>query len=95
MNTVSVCLKISAFLYVLLGGALAFVGMPVLFVPSLGIAIGVVAVAAYIDRGSSKAAWIGVGLMVLYTFSYFFFIGIPGLVGAYRDRKDWLAWGEQ
>lgn len=93
MNTVSICLKISAWLYVLIGGALAFAGMPALIVHCLGIAILVMVVVEYISRGSSIAAWIGVGLMVIYTISIFFFIGIPGLVGAYRDRKNWLSWG--
>ncbi|GAB1393635.1 hypothetical protein MASR1M60_17990 [Rhodocyclaceae bacterium] len=95
MKTVSICLKISAWLYILVGGVLALAGMPALIVLCLGIAIGVLIVAEYINRGSSKAAWIGAGLMVLYTFSAFFFLGIPGLIGAYRDRSNWMSWGEQ
>lgn len=92
MNLVSICLKISAWLYIVIGSLLTFIGFTYALVPMLGIAILVVLNAKSIDAESSRAAWIGVILMTLYTFSAFFPIGLAGLYGAYRDRKIWTRW---
>lgn len=96
MNTASICLKISAWLYLLIGSALSMAtGSSYLLILFFAMALGVVAVAKTIDTRNRTAAWIGVVLLGLYTFSLFFFLGIPGLVAAYRSRNEWMAWGEQ
>lgn len=95
MNTASICIKISAWLYLLIGGIVAASVNIYMLVPFFALALLAVAVAKSIDMQSKRAAWAGVVLLTLYSFSIFFFLGIPGLIGAYRARGEWMAWGEQ
>lgn len=93
MNLVVIGLYISAFLYVAIGGLLTMMGMSVyVFIPLFGIALLAILCGKRIEAESHRAAWVGVILMAVYTFSAFFPLGAMGLYGAYRDRKVWSAW---
>lgn len=92
MDFVSKLLKVSAFIYVLIGGVAAIALGAYVLLACFALALAVVVVAVYIDRESKKAAWIGLGIMVLYIPSLFFWIGIPGVIAAYRTRREWAAW---
>jgi hypothetical protein len=92
MQTVSNCLTVSAWLYIALGAILDMTVSTYMLIPCFMLAFGVVAVIKGIEAEKRIAAWIGVVLLSLYSVSLFFFLGIPGLVAAYRARDEWTRW---
>lgn len=92
MSAVTLALQISIAIYLLIGVAMVILGSPFVVFPIL-IIVGLVGLLVHhINRQSKTAAKVGVAVMILYTLSIFFPLGVAGLVGAYRSRNDWLDW---
>jgi energy-coupling factor transporter transmembrane protein EcfT len=92
MNAVSICLNIATLLIFFMGAVVAAMVSPYLMIANFAVCLLLITISKCIQQKSRKAAWSGVAVMGMLTFSMFFPIGIAGLVGAYRSRAEWTAW---